>query len=107
MFQQPSMPWYPLRVLSAVILALASRAAVADELDHERARAALARGEILPITEILLAASAEVAGDVLEVELEREHGLWVYEVTIIDANGHRREILLDAADARVLEVELD
>lgn len=98
---------YLLLLLSVVILALDSRAAVADEPDHERARAALARGEILPIIEILRAASAEVAGDVLEVELEREHGVWVYEVTIIDADGRRREVLLDAADARVLEIGLD
>lgn len=98
---------YLLLLLSAVILALAGRAAVADEPDHERARAALARGEILPVVEILQAVSAEVAGDVLELELEREHGVWVYEVTLIDTEGRRREVLLDAADARVLEIELD
>jgi uncharacterized membrane protein YkoI len=96
-----------LPVLFGAILGLSAHAVLADEPDHERARAALARGEVLPITEILRAASTEVAGDVLEIELEREHGAWVYEITIIDSDGRRREVLLDAATARVLEIEFD
>jgi uncharacterized membrane protein YkoI len=99
---------YPrLSPIVAAALVLLAPTAVADDSDHERARAALARGEVRPITEILRAVSAEVAGDVVEVELEREHGTWVYEITVIDADGRRREVLVDAADARVLDVEDD
>lgn len=73
-----------------------------DDQDHDRARAALERGEIQPISRVLEAAAREVPGEVIEVELEREHGRWVYELKVITPRGRVREVLVDAGSARVL-----
>lgn len=70
--------------------------------DHDAARAALASGEIRPIGDILAAVAASVPGDLVAVELEREHGRWVYEVKVIDPDGRRREVYIDAATTDLL-----
>jgi uncharacterized membrane protein YkoI len=46
-----------------------------------------------------------VPGEVVEVELEREHGQWVYELKIIAPDGRMLEVLMDAATAIVIQIE--
>lgn len=83
----------------------------AGEHDHERARHALARGEVLPIAEILARVAAAIPGEVVEVEFERAgpHGAdaWRYELKIITPEGRLREVQVDAATGRILETEDD
>ena len=75
--------------------------------DQEAARAALARGEILPLPKILTIAAAKVPGDVLEVELETEHGKFIYDLKILAKNGRVRDVEIDAKTGVVLKVEDD
>lgn len=75
--------------------------------DHDRARAALERGEVRPVADVLAALEAQVRGDVVEVELEREHGRWAYEFKIIAPDGRILEVLVDAATATVIKTEHD
>jgi len=75
--------------------------------DHDRARAALGRGEVRPLAQILQAVSAAIPGDVVEVELEREQGAWVYELKVIAPDGRLLEVLVDAATATLLADEGD
>ncbi|MCF7984596.1 MAG: PepSY domain-containing protein [Thiohalocapsa sp.] len=79
--------------------------AVAD--DHDLAREALQRGEVRPIAEILSSVDAQVNGDIIEVELEREDGRLVYELKVIESDGRVSEILVDAASAEVLSRKYD
>ena len=97
------------RTLTTILLLglLAAPGVGADPPDHDRARAALERGEVRPLEEILAAAAAEVPGEVVELELEREHGRWVYELKVIAPDGRVLEVLVDAASARVLGWERD
>lgn len=96
----------PVRPITLLLLAVAA-AAAADPHDHDRARAALERGEVLPLAEILATVAAQVPGEVVEVELEREHGDWVYELKVIAPDGRVLEVLVDAAAGRLLEQEED
>ena len=75
--------------------------------DHEAARAALARHEVLPLPRILALASQKVPGDVLKVELEDEKGRLIYEVKILGHDGRVREIELDAKTGGVVKIEND
>jgi uncharacterized membrane protein YkoI len=75
--------------------------------DHDRARAALERGEVRPIAEVLAAVADQVPGDVVEVELEREHGRWAYELKLIAPDGRILEVLVDAASATIIKTEQD
>lgn len=73
--------------------------------DHDDAREALEQGDALPLTQILPLALRAVPGEILEIELEREHGRLVYEVEILARTGRVRKVNMDARTGRVLGVE--
>lgn len=70
--------------------------------DHDRARAALAAGEVLPLSAILEKVGRQYPGNVLEVELEREHGRWIYELKLLQPNGGLLKLEVNARDGTVL-----
>ncbi|GAB3192449.1 PepSY domain-containing protein [Hydrogenophaga aquatica] len=70
--------------------------------DHDRARAALAAGEVLPLSAILEKVGRQYPGNVLEVELEREQGRWVYELKLLQPNGGLLKLEVNARDGTVL-----
>lgn len=89
----------------AVLLSLIAGPALADRDDHDRARRALEAGEVLPLSEILAAVEAVRPGRVIEVELERDDGRWVYELELVAPDGRILEIEIDAATADILDIE--
>ncbi len=91
----------------AVILAagVVPSASLASEPDHERARQALERGEVLPLRAILDKIARDYPGEVVEVELERERGTWIYEIELIGADGRLVKLEIDAGSAAVLRVK--
>ena len=96
----------PLMLPLALAGLLAAAPAFADDdddrRDHERARMALEAGEIQPMARILQSVSEVMPGDVIEVELDRERLGWVYEIKMIDTDGHRRKVYVDAQTGEVL-----
>jgi uncharacterized protein YpmB len=52
-------------------------------------------------------ALTEVSGEVQEVELEKEDGVMIYEIEILDAAGQEFEIEISADTGDVLEVEAE
>lgn len=99
------------RAACAALAGLATSSASAQEggaePDHELAREALQRKEILPLDAVLRAIRDRVPGDIVEIELEREQGRWIYEVEIIDQAGRMRDVLVDARNAEILGTEDD
>jgi uncharacterized membrane protein YkoI len=89
-------------LLAACLAALAFPAAARDNDDQERARAALAAGEIRPLAEILAEIERRYIGRVIEVDLDREDGRWVYELKLLPPSGRVFELEVDAATAAVL-----
>lgn len=85
------------------LLALPSPVHADDDEDHERARAAVLRGEALPLDEILARLPLRDGERLIEVEFEREDGRWVYELEFIGADGRVRELEVDALSAAILE----
>lgn len=65
------------------------------------------RGDILSLEKISQKAKAIKPGQVLEVELEKKHGRYVYEVEILDARSQVWELKLDAKSGQLLEMEQD
>jgi uncharacterized membrane protein YkoI len=70
--------------------------------DHDRARAALKAGEVLPLADILARVAASHPGQVLEVELERDHGVWMYELKLLQTDGLLVKLKVDARDGAVV-----
>ncbi|WP_303979959.1 PepSY domain-containing protein [Dongia mobilis] len=78
-----------------------------EEDDQETARRALENKEILPLSTVLARIEENFTGDVVEIELERKRGAWVYEIEIIDADGRVRDIDVDARSGDVITIEFD
>lgn len=75
--------------------------------DHNEAREAMEGGEVLPLSRLLPLALRAVPGEVLEVELEREHGRLFYEIEILARSGRVRKVILNARTGALLGVEDD
>jgi uncharacterized membrane protein YkoI len=70
--------------------------------DHNVARAALERREILPLTTILARLRETMRGEVVGVELRRDSGRWVYAIKLIVDDNRLIETRVDARTATIL-----
>lgn len=74
----------------------------ARRLDPDDARALMERGDILPLEQIMKINEGELAGRIIEVELERKRGIYVYEIKILPPDGRRRELYIDARTGEII-----
>lgn len=84
--------------LMIVLLALACHEpalAGKDQVDSETARALVAKGELMPLDEILRLNEALIDGRVIEIELERKAGGYVYEIKVLRRDGRKIELKFD------------
>ncbi len=70
--------------------------ASASPLDQDDVVPLVEQGKVLPLEQILKTHQPQLQGRLIDLELEYEHGRWVYELEIIDSNGVVREYLIDA-----------
>jgi len=93
--------------LAAALVVLPASLALAGKDDHLEARELLQRGEIVALARILEVVKRRVPGDVIEVELERDDGVWEYEVKVLTPTGRVRKVQLGARNAAVLKIKDD
>lgn len=91
-----------MRRLLVILALLLAAPALADD-DHDRAREALARGEIMPLSRILAVVEREVGGRVIEIDFDRDDGRYVYDIEVVSSDGRLVELKIDAATGAVLE----
>lgn len=75
--------------------------------EHDLAREALGRGDVLPITRILALAAQRVPGEVVEVKLETRRTPLLYELKILTPSGVVREVHIDARNGVIVKEEDD
>ena len=92
--------------LAAMLLTAASSLASDHprRRDHDVAREALRRGEILALEQVLARVRQHVQGDVVEVELEEKHGQLVYELKFLAADGRLLKVYASARDGTIIKV---
>lgn len=95
------MPAIPRRACLVLALVVGLAPARADD-GHDRALRALRQGEIAPLPEILAVVARRVPGTVIEVELLRRKGRYVYEVEVLTPQGVLVETYVDARDGVIL-----
>ncbi len=76
----------------------------ADVEDYERARAALERGDVLPLAAILEKVERDTGARVIEVDFELEDGRYLYEFDMLTGDGRVIEAIVDAATGTLLSV---
>ncbi|WP_043366163.1 PepSY domain-containing protein [Belnapia sp. F-4-1] len=88
---------------SLLALLLLPTAARADDDDQDRARAAVERGEIRPLSRILAELERRFVGQVVDTDLDRDDGRWVYEFKLLPPSGRMYRVKMDAATGGVIE----
>ncbi|MCW9014575.1 MAG: PepSY domain-containing protein [Gammaproteobacteria bacterium] len=95
-----------LLLLTAALLSLAlSPPLLADDSDHDRARQALEAGEILPLRTILRQLERDYPGQIVEVELEHDDDMWVYEIELLRSGGSLIKMKVDASDGTLIGIK--
>ncbi len=99
-----------MRMTAAVLLSVLCLCAVGptradDRDDHERARDAMTSGEIRPLAEILSEVERHYVGRVIQTELERDDGRWVYELKLLPASGRVYQLKIDAGTGKVMRAK--
>lgn len=93
----------------ATVGTLSSTQAATKPGDHDYAREAVRRGEILPITRILPIVQQRVPGNVIEIELDsHDDGRRIeYEIKVLTAAGRVIEVKVNARTGQIREIEED
>ena len=73
--------------------------------DHDDAREAVQAHNLLPLAEIIAGVLETFDARMLEVELERDGGGYLYEFELITASGQMLEVAVDAMTGDIVEVE--
>jgi uncharacterized membrane protein YkoI len=68
---------------------------------HRRARDAVEAGEILPLGDVLGIVRGRYAGRVMDVDLKKGGGSWVYKVKLLTPDGQLKRISVDARTGRI------
>ncbi len=91
--------WRAAAAFCALFLTLA---APVDARDHDRARDAVRSGQVRPLGEVLGPVRSRFPGRLLDTQLHRQGGNWVYSIKILDRGGRVRVVLVDARTGRIL-----
>lgn len=95
-------------MLAALLCAVAvSDSARADDVSIDQLRAAVARGEALPLSELRRRLSERFPGEIVDIGVDREDGRFIYEFKVLQRSGRVIEVDMDAATASILDVEND
>jgi len=103
------MPLVPIRrdVLAGVLLAATATLAMADDIGPDVAKRLVSEGRIRPLAEIVDAVKAKVPGELMEIELEMEDGVYVYDIKLLAPSGRVQEVEADAKTGTILKIEDD
>lgn len=77
----------------------------AETSDHDLARQALEQGKVLPLRTVLDRVERDYHGQVLKIEFEHEDDRFIYEIRLLQQDGHLIKLEVDAADGHVLQIK--
>lgn len=75
--------------------------------DDKRIRQLQRSGEILSLEKIFAVARMVKPGRIVDVDLDKEDGRYVYEIELLDASGRVWEMEFDARTGELLQLEQD
>jgi uncharacterized membrane protein YkoI len=78
-----------------------------DDDDGSSARERVSSGAILPLAAILARIEPEFGARLIDADLKNRRGRVIYELEMLTRNGRVIDLQVDAATARVLDMEVD
>lgn len=97
--------WLASAIMVSVGLTVIGSAVGDGAIDHYQAKRLKDAGEILPLGRILRMARQIHPGRILETELERKQGRYIYEIELINGDGNVLELTYDARTGELLWTE--
>ena len=95
-------------IIASMILAALVNNARAGDISQDDALRLRQQGKILPLEDVLEPVMKQYPGArLLELELELEDGIYIYEIELITRKGVVRELEIDALTGQILEDEVD
>jgi len=94
-------------VLLVISLCATSGSYASGDLDHEEVRELFDAGKIVAVEPLILDAKSRHSGRLLEIELEYERGLYLYEIEMLDTGGRVIEFYYDATTGAFIEESWD
>ncbi|MBN9602144.1 MAG: PepSY domain-containing protein [Afipia felis] len=93
-------------LIMAVMMGASQPVSAADcKRSQDCALDAFKGGEIKPLPDVLAVVREKIPGEVVKVELDREKGVWVYEVKILTPSGKRRKVEIDASTLAIVKMD--
>lgn len=74
-----------------------------DKVGPDTARDLVARGELLPLEHVLKLNRAELTGRIIAIELESKSHAYIYEIKMLDRDGRKIELKIDAQTGALLK----
>jgi uncharacterized membrane protein YkoI len=94
-----------LRVIAFATVLTVPAVTPAHARDHDEARRAVEVGEVRPLAEILNIVRGKLPGEIVRVNMERQHNLWVYEFRMVDSKGRLFEVYVDARTGEIKRIK--
>ncbi len=66
---------------------------------------ALQQGKVLPLRTVIDQVEQQYQGQVIKVEFEREDGIFIYEIRLLQADGKVAKLEIDARDGRLIKMK--
>lgn len=89
-------------VLGCSLLVAGTVRAHKDKIGPDVVRELVAKGELLPLDEILRLNEKEIVGRIIEIELERKSIGYVYEIKVLRPDGRKFELKINGQTGVVI-----
>jgi uncharacterized membrane protein YkoI len=93
--------------INSFVLFIFSTHYILADTDYNQAKKLLDAGEILSLEKILAKISTQYPGHILEVELEIEDNISLYEIELVDSKGQVWEFKINARTGEIIERKQD
>ena len=90
-----------------LVAPLGAGSGLADDENHDRALEAVRTEGILPLATLIKSHRALRGSRIIEIELERDGGRYIYELEVILPNGRIKEFQFDAKTGKAVAVKDD
>jgi uncharacterized membrane protein YkoI len=87
------------------ILLLLLTPVFADDKGERGVRRSYQTGKILSLQEVQAMVKDKLPGDIVETEVETEDGMTIYEFKIINKNGRRYDVYVDASNGEIIRMK--
>lgn len=94
-----------LTMILLAVLAFGTDAVRADDVDHEDLRRALERNELVPLRTLFDWIEARYEGRIIEVEMDDDDDMLIYEVEMLTPQGNKIEFEFDARNGALMSLK--